>query len=118
MGTKKSLRRLRIKKSIRKRVFGTQEQPRLSVYRSNKAIYAQIIDDLTGKTLVAASSKEKDFEKAKGTKIELAQLVGKKVAEKAISAGIQNIVFDRNGYLYHGRVKALAEGVREGGLKF
>lgn len=118
MGTKKSLRRLRIKKSIRKRIFGTAEQPRLSVYRSNKAIYVQVIDDLLGKTLVTASSMEKDFASAKATKTELAELVGKRIAEKALSAGIKNIVFDRNGYLYHGRVKALAQGVREGGLKF
>ena len=118
MGTRKSLRRLRIKKSIRKRVFGTTEQPRLSVYRSNKAIYVQVIDDVNGKTLVTASSAEKGISETKATKTELAQLVGKKVAEKALTAGIVNIVFDRNGYLYHGRVKALAEGVREGGLKF
>lgn len=118
MGTKKSLRRLRIKKSIRKKLSGTQEQPRLSVFRSNKDIYVQVIDDLSGKTLVAASSLEKDVADAKITKTESAQLVGKKIAEKAIAAGIQNVVFDRNGYLYHGRVKALAEGVREGGLKF
>jgi len=118
METKKNLRRLRIRRSIRKRISGTQEQPRLSVFRSNKEIYVQIINDLTGKTIVSTSSKEKDLEKQKGSKVELASLVGKKIAEKAIEAGVQNVVFDRNGYLYHGRIKALAEGVREGGLKF
>jgi len=118
MGTKKTVRRVRIRKSIRKRIFGTQEQPRLSVFRSNKDIYAQIIDDLSGKTLVSVASNGKDLNGKKGTKVEQAQLVGKKIAEKALSAGVENVVFDRNGYLYHGRVKALAEGVREGGLKF
>lgn len=118
MGTKKTIRRVRIRKSIRKNIFGTLEQPRLSVFRSNKDIYAQIIDDLSGKTLASVSSNGKELAGNKGTKVELAQLVGKKIAEKALSAGVENVVFDRNGYLYHGRVKALAEGVREGGLKF
>lgn len=118
MGTKKTLRRLRIKKSIKKKVLGTKEQPRLSVFRSNKDIYAQVIDDLSGTTIVSVASNGKDLTGSKGTKIELAQLVGKKIAEKALSAGVENVVFDRNGYLYHGRVKALADGVREGGLKF
>lgn len=110
-------RRLRIKRRIRKVVTGTAEQPRLSVFRSNKEIYAQIINDVTGTTLVAASSRDKDV-KAKGTKIEVASIVGKALAEKAIKAGIETIAFDRNGYLYHGRVKALADGARKGGLKF
>ena len=110
-------RRLRIKRRIRKVVTGTAEQPRLSVFRSNKEIYAQIINDVTGTTLVAASSRDKDV-KAKGTKIEVASIVGKALAEKAIKAWIETIAFDRNGYLYHGRVKALADGAREGGLKF
>ena len=118
MATRKSDRRLRIKKSIRKKLFGTAEQPRLTVYRSNKDIYAQIIDDAAGLTLASASSSEKDLKGNKGTKVELAQLVGKKIAEKAKAAGLESIIFDRNGYLYHGRVKALAEGAREGGLKF
>ena len=91
--------------------------PRLSVFRSNKEIYAQVIDDVNGVTLTAASSKEKDFEKV-GTKSEVATKVGRLVAERALSAGINTVVFDRNGYLYHGRVKCLAEGAREGGLKF
>jgi large subunit ribosomal protein L18 len=117
MATKKELRRARIKRSIRKNISGTADSPRMSVYRSNKEIYVQLIDDASGKTLVSASSSDKGFD-AKGTKMELAQAVGKAIAEKASSTGISSVVFDRNGYLYHGRVKALAEGAREGGLKF
>jgi len=117
MALSKSDRRLRIKKRIRKIVTGTASQPRLSVYRSNKEIYAQVINDETGSTIVAASSIQKDI-KAKGTKAEVAAMVGKAIADKATKAGIQNVAFDRNGYLYHGRVKALAEAAREGGLKF
>lgn len=117
MALSKSDRRLRIKRRIRKIVTGTASQPRLSVYRSNKEIYAQIINDETGTTLVAASSIEKGI-KAKGSKSEVAAMVGKAIAEKAVKAGLQNVAFDRNGYLYHGRVKALADGAREGGLKF
>ena len=113
----KNDRRLRIKRRIRKIVTGTAEQPRLAVFRSNKEIYAQIINDATGTTLMAASSKQKDI-KAKGTKTEIAAIVGKAIAEKAVKAGIEKIAFDRGGYLYHGRVKALAEAAREGGLKF
>ncbi|QQL48519.1 50S ribosomal protein L18 [Mucilaginibacter ginkgonis] len=110
-------RRDRIKQGIRKRLSGSTERPRLSVYRSNKGIYAQVIDDVNGKTLVSASSLSKDFS-ASGTKGEQSAAVGKLVAQKAIAAGITSVVFDRNGYLYHGRVKQLAEGAREGGLKF
>ena len=110
-------RRDRIKKGIRKRISGSSERPRLSVYRSNKGIYAQIIDDVTGKTIVSASSLSKDFA-AKGNKSEQSVAVGKAVAVKAVAAGIKDVVFDRNGYLYHGRVKSLAEGAREGGLNF
>lgn len=117
MALSKKDRRLRIKKRIRKVVKGTTTHPRLSVFRSNKEIYAQIINDETGTTLVAASSVNKDV-KAKGTKSEVATAVGKAIAEKAVKAGIVNVAFDRNGYLYHGRVKALADGAREGGLKF
>jgi len=117
MALSKNDRRLRIKRRIRKVVSGTAEQPRLAVFRSNKEIYAQIINDATGTTLISASSKQKDI-KAKGSKTEVATLVGKAVAEKAIKAGIKTIAFDRGGYLYHGRVKALAEAAREGGLKF
>ena len=117
MALSKSDRRLRIKRRIRKIVTGTADQPRLAVFRSNKEIYAQIINDATGTTLVSASSKQKDI-KAKGSKTEIAATVGKVIAEKAVKAGIKNIAFDRGGYLYHGRVKALAEAAREGGLKF
>jgi large subunit ribosomal protein L18 len=117
MALSKKDRRLRIKRRIKKVVTGTTVKPRLSVFRSNKEIYAQLINDETGATIVAASSIQKDI-KAKGTKIEVAQMVGKAVAEKAVKAGVDNISFDRNGYLYHGRVKALAEAAREAGLKF
>ena len=110
-------RRERIKKGIRKRLTGSAERPRLSVYRSNKSIYAQIIDDNTGKTLVYASTTAKDFS-SKGNKSEQSKAVGKLVGEKAIAAGIKDVVFDRNGFVYHGRVKALADGAREAGLKF
>lgn len=110
-------RRERIKKGIRKNLSGSTERPRLSVFRSNKGIYAQIIDDVTGKTLVSASSLSKEFNTT-GNKSEQSVAVGKLVAEKAVAAGIKDVVFDRNGYLYHGRVKSLAEGAREGGLNF
>ena len=111
-------RRDRIKMGIRKRLSGSTERPRLSVYRSNKGIYAQIIDDVSGKTIVSASSLSKDFVVADGNKSDQSVAVGKLVAQKAIAAGIKDVVFDRNGYLYHGRVKSLAEGAREGGLNF
>lgn len=116
MAGKNRERRTRIKMGIRKKISGTTDRPRLSLFRSNKGIYAQIIDDLKGVTLVSASTIELG-DKAK-LNIENSKNVGKKIAEKAVSAGIQAIVFDRNGYLYHGNVKAFAEGVREGGLKF
>ena len=103
---------------IRKVIKGTPELPRLTVFRSNKQIYAQIIDDLGGKTLASASSRLKDIADQKTAKIDQAKLVGKLIAERAIEAGINNVIFDRNGYLYHGRVKSLAEAAREGGLKF
>jgi len=117
MPVTKQYRRQRIKMRLRKKIKGTETAPRLSVFRSNRDIYAQIINDLDGKTLAAASSRDKDFS-AKGTKTELAKEVGRAVATKAQAAGINTVVFDRNGYLYHGRVKALAEAAREGGLKF
>ena len=117
MALTKNERRLRIKNRIRKVVSGTEARPRLAVFRSNKEIYAQIVDDVTGKTLAAASSRDKDIT-SKGNKIEVAALVGKSIAEKALKAGVETIAFDRGGYLYHGRVKSLAEGAREGGLKF
>jgi large subunit ribosomal protein L18 len=109
-------RRERIKKSIRKKLEGTAARPRLSVFKSNTAIYAQVIDDSKGVTLLAASSR--DLDKKGGVKVDISKNVGKKLAEKALASGIQQVVFDRNGYLYHGNVKALAEGAREGGLKF
>lgn len=120
MGTKnrKSYRRLRIKNRIKKTIKGTEQRPRLSVFRSNKEIYAQIINDVTGTTLVSASSMVETIENQKITKIEKAKLVGKELAIKAKEAGITSVVFDRNGYLYHGRVKSLAEAVREEGLIF
>ena len=111
----KDLRRLKIKRSIRGRVSGTTERPRLTVFRSNKQIYAQVINDVDGKTIAAASSL-KITEKA--TKKEIAVKVGELIAQNAQAAGIQAVVFDRNGYLYHGRIKALADAARNGGLKF
>ena len=117
MSVSKINRRTRIKKGVRKKISGTSEKPRLSVFRSNKEIYAQLIDDENEKTLVAASSREKDFT-ATGTKAEIAQAVGERLAEKALEAGIEKAAFDRSGYLYHGRVKALADGARKGGLNF
>ena len=118
MAVSKSSRREKIKKRVRKVVSGTTESPRLSVFRSNKQIYAQIVDDSTGKTLVSASSKVAAIADQKVNKVEQAKLVGKAIAEKATGAGIKTIRFDRNGYLYHGRVKSLAEGAREAGLQF
>jgi len=103
---------------IRKIVTGTQQRPRMSVFRSNTNIYVQLIDDLNGKTLLAASSKEAEIAQTKVTGIEQAKRVGAAVAKKAIEAGINEVVFDRNGYLYHGRIKSLAESAREAGLKF
>ena len=114
----KEYRRKRIKFRVRKVVNGTADMPRLTVFRSNKEIYAQVVDDVKGTTLVSASSKLKGIASVKVNKIEQAKLVGKLIAEKAIEAGINNVVFDRNGYLYHGRVKSLATAAREGGLKF
>jgi large subunit ribosomal protein L18 len=111
-------RRFKIKRRIRNKVNGTAERPRMAVYRSNKQISVQLIDDESGKTLVSASSLAKEIVSEQGTKTEKAALVGKLVAEKATSAGITGVVFDRNGYLYHGRVKQLADAAREAGLKF
>ena len=118
MAITKEFRRNRIKQRIRKVVQGDAQSPRLSVFRSNKGIYVQLIDDATGKTLVAAASTDKGIAEAKGNKIDQAKLVGKAIAEKATKAGIASVRFDRNGYLYHGRIKSLAEGAREAGLKF
>ena len=114
MTTKKQERRIKIKYRVRKNVNGTAERPRLSVFRSNKQIYAQVINDVNGTTLAAASSIGLEAM----PKIEQAQKVGALLAEKAKAAGVETVVFDRNGYLYHGRVKALADAAREGGLNF
>ena len=115
MQTKKSLRRDAIRKRIRKNLSGSASCPRLSVFRSNKAIYAQLIDDVQGNTLAAASSRGIT---EKMNKVAAAEQVGKAIAEKALAAGINQVVFDRGGYLYHGRVKSLADGARSAGLKF
>ena len=109
--------RMKRHKRIRGKISGTAERPRLSVFRSEKHIYAQLIDDVAGKTLVSASSVKKGFE-GSGSNKEAARKVGKTVAERAVKAGIEEVVFDRGGYIYHGRVQELAEGAREGGLKF
>ncbi len=118
MALTKEERRVRIKKRIRKNITGTAAYPRLSVFRSNTGIYAQLIDDKSGKTIVAAGSDDKSLNAGKVSKSEISKLVGKIIAEKAKASGINQVVFDRNGYLYHGRVKALADGAREGGLNF
>jgi large subunit ribosomal protein L18 len=115
MAGKNRERRERIKAGVRKKISGTSERPRLSVFRSNTGIYAQVIDDTKQVTVAAASSVELG---KKNLNQENAKNVGKKIAEKAVAAGVQTIVFDRNGYLYHGNIKAFAEGAREGGLKF
>ena len=114
----KSLRRQRIKYTIRKKISGTAEKPRLSVFRSNTEIYAQLIDDVNGNTLASASSRQKDVVAQKTNKTEKSKLVGLAIAQIASELGLLTCVFDRGGYLYHGRVKAVAEGAREGGLKF
>ncbi|MBI2720774.1 MAG: 50S ribosomal protein L18 [Bacteroidetes bacterium] len=118
MALNKQERRNKIKFKLRKTIKGTTQSPRLSVYRSNSEIYAQLVDDSTKKTIMAVGSSEKSLKGAKVTKIEKAKQVGKLIAEKAIANGITSVVFDRNGFLYHGRIKSLAEGAREGGLKF
>lgn len=114
----KALRRQRIKYTIRKKISGSAQLPRLSVFRSNKDIYAQMIDDVNGNTLASASSRDKDIAAQKGTKTEKSKMVGEAVAKKAVELGLVSCVFDRGGFLYHGRIKAVAEGAREGGLKF
>jgi len=117
MALTKKERRQRIRYRIRRRISGTAERPRMSVYRSNNQIYAQIIDDVSGNTLIAASSLEKEIETGNLKKTEQAKLVGKLIAQKALAKGIKEVVFDRGGYLYHGRIKNLAEAARENGLK-
>jgi len=116
MGLSKLEKRERIKRRVRKNIFGTSDKPRLTVFRSNKEFYAQLIDDEKGHTIVSATSHVKNF--PAGSKSEKATEVGKILAKKATEAGIDTVVFDRNGYIYHGRVKAFADGAREGGLKF
>ncbi len=118
MAFDKKIRREKIRESIRRKISGTSDIPRMSVYRSNGQISVQIIDDVSKTTLAAASSLNKEIADFKGTKTQQADKVGELVAKKAIEKGITNVVFDRNGYLYHGRVKALAEAARKGGLKF
>lgn len=118
MALNKKQRRERIKHKIRKSINGTASTPRLSVFRSNTGIFAQLVDDLAGKTILAAGSDDKSIKGSKITKVEQAKAVGKLIAEKATAAGITAVAFDRNGYLYHGRIKSLAEGAREAGLKF
>jgi large subunit ribosomal protein L18 len=114
----KALRKQRIKYTIRKKISGTAQKPRLSVFRSNTEIYVQMIDDVNGVTLTSASSRDKDIAAQKVNKSEKSKLVGLAVAQKAISLGLTTCVFDRGGFLYHGRVKAVADGAREGGLQF
>lgn len=113
---KKRARRQRVKRGIRKKIFGTSARPRLTVFRSNKHSYAQLIDDIRGHTLAAASTLDEDVEG--GTPLEASRSVGEELARRAKEAGVEKAVFDRNGYRYHGRVKAIAEGAREGGLQF
>ena len=111
-------RRQKIRHRIRKKISGGAQKPRLSVFRSNTDIYVQLVDDVNGVTLAAASSREKDIAAQKGNKVEISKLVGQSIARKASELGIKDCVFDRSGYLYHGRVKSLADGAREGGLQF
>lgn len=117
MGTKLE-RRQKIRYAVRKKVSGTAQKPRLSVFRSNAEIYAQLIDDANGQTLAAASSRDKDIAAQKVTKLEKSKLVGEAIARKAKELGLETVVFDRGGNLYHGRVKNVAEGARQGGLVF
>jgi large subunit ribosomal protein L18 len=114
----KVLRRKKIHYKTRKRISGTAQKPRLSVFRSNSETYVQLIDDVNGLTLASSSTKEKDIAAQKATKLEKSKLAGAVVARKAIELGLTSVVFDRSGYLYHGRVKAVADGAREGGLQF
>lgn len=118
MAVSKIERRSKIKRRIRGKITGSAEKPRMSVFRSNKQISVQLVDDRTHKTLTAASSQVKEIGSQTGTKTEKAAMVGKLIAERAIAAGIEKVVFDRSGYLYHGRVKQLADAAREAGLKF
>lgn len=115
---KKILRRQKIRYRIRRKVKGTASTPRLSVFRSNTEIYAQLIDDDNGVTIASSSSKEKDIQAQKGAKVDKSKMVGNAIARKAVELGVKKVTFDRSGYLYHGRIKAIADGAREGGLEF
>jgi len=117
MNSKVSARQ-KIRYRIRKKISGSTQKPRLSVFRSNKDIYVQLIDDTKGTTIASASSREKDIAAQKGNKVEASKRVGEAIAKKSLELGISNVVFDRSGYIYHGRIKAVAEGAREGGLQF
>jgi large subunit ribosomal protein L18 len=110
--------RQKIRYRIRKKISGSATKPRLSVFRSNKDIYVQLIDDTNGTTIASASSRQKDIAAQRGNKVEMSKLVGEAIAKKSQELGIKDVVFDRSGYLYHGRIKAVAEGAREGGLQF
>ncbi len=114
----KTARRQRIRFNIRRNIGGTTQKPRLSIFRSNTDIYVQLIDDTQGTTIASASTKDKDIKAQQGTKSEKSKLVGAAVARKAVELGVKEVVFDRGGYLYHGRVKSVADGAREGGLQF
>ena len=117
MNSKVSARQ-KIRYRIRKKISGSTQKPRLSVFRSNKDIYVQLIDDTNGTTIASASSREKDIAAQKGNKVDASKRVGEAIAKKSLELGISNVVFDRSGYIYHGRIKAVAEGAREGGLQF
>jgi len=118
MSNNKSSARQKIRYRIRKKISGTSSIPRLTVFRSNSDIYAQLIDDNNGTTIAAASSRQKDITAQKAPKIEKSKMVGEAIARKAVELGVKKVVFDRSGYIYHGRVKAVAEGAREAGLEF
>lgn len=114
----KTARRQRIRYGIREKISGTPQKPRLSVFRSNTDIYAQLIDDINGATIAASSTKDKDIQTQTGNKTDKSKLVGVAIARKAVDLGVKEVIFDRGGYLYHGRVKSVADGAREGGLQF
>ena len=118
MSNNKSSARQKIRYRIRKKISGTSNKPRLCVFRSNSDIYAQLIDDTTGTTLASASSRQKDIAAQKANKVDKSKMVGESIAKKAVELGLKSVVFDRSGYIYHGRVKSVADGAREGGLDF
>ena len=118
MSNNKSSARQKIRYRIRKKISGSSNKPRLCVFRSNSDIYAQLIDDTTGTTLASASSRQKDIAAQKANKVDKSKMVGESIAKKAVELGLKSVVFDRSGYIYHGRVKSVADGAREGGLDF